>query len=124
MAFADPQSVTIAGNAKSLPRILSEGSHSVYQMSDLTFSLDIKHRTVVRDKKRRVVSLAVLTQRKVVPDPLTSVNDYETLSTSGQIDRPEAGYTETETIDQWTGFHGWLSAGTNANLKKLYGRES
>lgn len=121
MAFADPQSITVNAVAKSMPRILNEGTHSLYQMSDQTFSLDIRHRTVRRDKKLRVISLVAFTQRKVVADPLTAINDYEILTESVQIDRPEAGFTSTEVDQQWTGFKTWFD--TTA-LGKIYGRES
>nr|QDH89987.1 MAG: hypothetical protein H1RhizoL1215e3415_000004 [Leviviridae sp.] len=122
--LTDPQSITVATVAHSMPKISNSGMHSFYQSLDTLWSLDITHRVVTRDKKRRVVSLAVFTQKKVVPDPLTSVNDYETLSESLQIDRPEAGFTSTEVSDQWTGLSSWLSASSNAIVLKLYGRES
>lgn len=121
MALADPQSISINAVAKSMPRILNEGTHSVYQMSDQTFTLDIRHRSVRRDKKLRVVSTAAFTQRKVVADPLTAVNDYEFLTESLQIDRPEAGFTSTEVTDQWAGFKAWADT---TLVGKLYGRES
>jgi len=121
MALADPQSITVAAVAKSMPRVLNEAFHSIYRMSDLTFSLDVRHRTVVRDKKKRVISLVAFVQRKVVADPLTAVNDYETLSESFQIDRPEVGFTSTEVSDQWTGFKTWADT---TMVGKLFGQES
>jgi hypothetical protein len=102
-------------------RIINDGQHSVYQKSDLTWKLDVKHRTVVREKKRRVVSLITLTQRKVVADPLTAVNDYEFLFESFQIDRPEAGFTSTEVDQQWAGLKAWADT---TMIGKLYGQES
>lgn len=120
MALADPQSITVNAVAKSMPRILTEGSHSFYQMSDQTFSLDVRHRTVKRAQKSRVVSLVTFTQRKVVADPLTAVNDYETLASSVQFDRPEAGFTATEMDQQWAGLKAWADT---TMIGKLYGRE-
>lgn len=118
--LADPQSITVNSVGKSMPRILNEGSHSLYQMSDLTFSLDVKHRTVVRDKKRRVVSLVQFNQKKVVADPLTAVNDYENLLWSVMLDRPEVGFTSTETDQQWAGFKTWFDT---TMVGKIFGRE-
>lgn len=119
--LSDPQSVTVNAVAQSMPRILSDGQRSVFQKSDLTWKLEVKHRTVVCDKKRRIVSLVTLTQRKVVADPLTAVNDYEFLTESFQIDRPEAGYTSTEVDQQWAGLKAWADTTMTG---KLYGQES
>lgn len=118
--LADPQSVTVNAVAQSMPRILNEGSHSLYQKSDLTFSLDVKHRTVVRDKKRRVVSIVQFNQKKVVADPLTAVNDYETLLWSVMLDRPEVGFTSTECDQQWAGLKTWFDT---TMVGKIFGRE-
>jgi hypothetical protein len=117
----DPQVVTVNTVAQSMPRLAMPGdSGSTFQKSDLTWTLNIRHRSVTRDKKKRVVSLVVLTQRKIVADPLTANNDYETLATSVQIDRPEVGFTSTEVDQQLTGFKTWLSS---AMIGQLYGRE-
>jgi len=119
--IVDPQVVTVNTVAQSMPRLAMPGdTGSTFQKADLTWTLNIRHRTVIRDKKRRVVSLALLTQRKVVADPLTAVNDYETLGTSLQIDRPEIGFTSTEVDQQWTGFKTWADS---TMIGKLYGRE-
>lgn len=121
MALADPQTITVNSVAKVMPRILSEGTHSTYQLSDLTFTLDVLHRTVRRDGKQRVVSTVKFIHRKVVADPLTSVNDYEFLNESVQIDRPEAGFTATEVDQNWAGFKTWFDS---TMMGKIFGRES
>jgi hypothetical protein len=121
MALADPQSITVNSVAKSMPRVLNEGRHSLYQMSDQTFSLDVSHRSVRRDKKARVVSRVAFTQRKVVADPLTAVNDYEFLIWSIQVDRPEAGYTSTETDQMLAGLKTWFDS---TMVGKIFGQES
>jgi len=92
----------------------------MFEMSDKTFSLSIKHTSFKQDKKSRVKSLVVFTQRAVVADPLTAINDYETCSVSCQIDRPEAGFTQTQIEQLVTGFQSWLNT---AMVDKLYGRE-
>lgn len=121
MAFSDPITVTINAVAKVMPRVLNDGKHSVYMLADQTFTLDISHRSVVRDKKRRVIATTALTQKKIVPDPLTSVNDYETLTTSVQTNRPEAGFTATEVDQQWAGHKAWQDTTV---MSKLFGGES
>jgi len=123
MALADPQSITVNAVAKSMPRILnpSDPSTTMYQMSDQTFSLAIRHTTLKKDKKSRVKSLVSFTQRAIVPDPLTSVNDYESVTVSVQIDRPDVGFTSTQIDQMIAGFKTWLDS---TMVGKLYGRES
>lgn len=119
--LTDPQSITVNSVAKSMPRILNDGNHSTYQMSDQTFSLDVRHTSFKKDKKSRIRSLVNFTQRAVVADPLTAVNDYETVSVSVQVDRPEAGFTSTQIDQMVVGFKTWLDS---TMVGKLYGRES
>lgn len=119
--FSDPQSITVNAVAKSMPRIQQDGQSSLYQMSDQTFSLALRHTAIKKSGKNRIKSLASFTQRAVVPDPLTSVNDFETVTISLQIDRPEAGFTATQIDQMVAGFKTWLDT---TNVGKLYGRES
>lgn len=121
MAFADPQSITVNGNAQSMPRIQTTGSSSVYMKNDTTFSLAIKHTTPVIDKKRRVKSLAVFTERLIAADPLVSPDDWDASNISLQIDRPEVGFTSARIDQLVAGFVAWCSP---ANVAKLFGRET
>lgn len=117
MAFTDPQVVTVNAVAQSMPRVAVSGNSSTYQKSDMTFTLTISHQM----SKDRVRSMARIDQRAVVPDPLTAVNDYETLSFYCVIDRPSAGFTPTQSEQLITGFKTWLDATV---MGKLFGRES
>jgi hypothetical protein len=65
--------------------------------------------------------MARIDQRLIVPDPLTSVNDYETLSTYHVIDRPEVGFTSAQIEQQIAGFQTWHTA---AIIAKLVGQET
>lgn len=115
--FSDPQSITVAGVAKSMPKISSEGTKTTYQKNDLEYTLTVSH-TVIKD---RIRSMVRVDQRAIVPDPLTAVNDYETLSFYCVIDRPSAGFSSTQVSDLITGFKTWLDA---TAIGKLYGKES
>lgn len=115
--FADPQSVTVNAVAQSMPRVSSTGTSSKYQKSDGSFAVTISH-TVSKD---RVRSMARIDQRAIVADPLTAVNDYETLSFYFVVDRPLYGYSQTQVEQLVTGFKTWLD---NTAVGKLYGQES
>jgi hypothetical protein len=119
--LSDPQSITVNAVAKSMPKVTADGSHAVYSMADSSFVLDVRHTSRVVDKKSRVRSLVTFSQRSIVADPLTAVNDFETLAVSVQIDRPEAGFTSTQVQQLVTGFQAWLNS---TMVDKLYGRES
>lgn len=115
--LADPQVVTVNSVAKSMPKVSSNGTTAVYKMADETYRLDVSHQT----SKGRIRSLAKVTQRAVVADPLTSVNDYELLSIHCVIDRPEVGFTSTQVDQLVAGLKTWLDS---TMVGKLYGQES
>jgi hypothetical protein len=114
--FADPQSVTINSVAQSLARNSITGTSAVYQKSDGTWTLTISH-TV---SKGRIRSMVRLDQRAIVADPLTAVNDFETLTDYHVIDRPEFGFSLTQVQQQVAGLNAWLDA---TAVGKLYGKE-
>lgn len=119
--LAEPQTITVNAVPKVMPKVLVDGRHSVFELPDKSFVLDVKHNFVTRDKKARVKSLVTFTQRAAVPDPLTSVNDWETVALSLQIDRPEVGFTSAQVDQLVQGFKTWL---TTAMVGQLYGTES
>jgi hypothetical protein len=116
--FTDPQSVTVNAVAQSMARILIEGKKCVYQKADGTFKLTISHQLT---SGSRVRSSARIDQLAVVPDPLTAVNDYETLSFYFVIDRPLAGFTSAQVEQLITGLKTWLDS---TAIGKLYGQEA
>lgn len=119
--LSDTQTITVNAVAQAMPRLPPDGPTTVYQKSDQTFSLSIRHTSLVVKGKRRLKHFVSFMQRAIVPDPLTSVNDYETCSISIQIDRPEAGFTATQIDQMVAGFKTWLDTTT---VTKLYGREA
>jgi hypothetical protein len=115
--FSDPQTITVNAVAQAMPRVETSGRKSIYQKSDQTFTLTVSH-TPSRD---RVRSMARVDQKAVVADPLTAVNDYETLSFYVVVDRPLAGFTSTQTEQLIAGFKTWLDS---TAIGKLFGQES
>jgi hypothetical protein len=115
--FADPQSVTVNAVAQSMPRISTGTNSSVYQKSDETFKLSISHQKT----KDRIRSMARIDQRAIVADPLTSANDFQTLTFYVVIDRPFYGFTSTQTDQLITGFKSWLDS---TAIGRLFGQES
>lgn len=124
--LADPQTITVNSVAKVMPRVTSDGSSSVYQLSDETFKLEISHTNVTAKGKSkglagRIRTLVRFTQRAIVADPLTAVNDFDTLSYQVVIDRPSYGFTQTQLDQLRAGFQTWLDSTMTG---KLFGQES
>ncbi|DAD50040.1 coat protein [ssRNA phage Gerhypos.1_8] len=115
--FTDPQSITVAGSAKSLPKILDNGLKSTYQMSDLTFKLRIEH----TETGQRVQSMVRLDQRAIVADPLTSANTYANLGVWIVFNRPLSGFTTTQINDLVQALCSYM---TSTVVGKLVGEES
>lgn len=115
--FTDPQTITVNAVAKVMPRVESSGRKAIYRLADESFTFTISH----TPSKDRIRSMVRIDQRAIVPDPLTSVNDFETLSFYCVIDRPIAGFTQAQTDQLIAGLKGWLD--TTA-VGKLFGQES
>lgn len=116
--FADPQVVTVNSVAQSMPRVESNGSKSVYRKADGTFSMILSH---IKSGANRIRSMARVDQRAIVSDPLTSTNDYETLSVYVVVDRPDYGFTQTQVDQLIAGLKTWLDTTASG---KLFGQET
>jgi hypothetical protein len=115
--LSDPQTVTVNSVAKVMPKVSTNGTSTLYKLADETYRLDVSH----QKSKGRIRSLAKVTQRAVVADPLTAVNDYEELSIHVVIDRPEVGFTSAQVDQLRAGLAAWLDSTMTG---KLYGQES
>lgn len=117
--LADPQSITIDGAAISLPRVLTGTSEGKFQNLNSSISVE------TTAKNSRIRTVARLAQQKVTADPLVAstnvmVNDSIALT----INRPASGYSDSDVEKQVVGFINWLTASTNANLKKIIAGEN
>lgn len=119
MALADPLSVTI-GSAISLPRVTTEPMSATYWSADGAVSLTVSHQ--IRNGKRQ--TLVRLLKKKITTDPLNDVKSEIPMIVNISVNRPNVGFTEAELIELVTGAFTFLTAGTNANLKKVLGLES
>lgn len=115
--FADPQTVTIDSVAQVMPRVLTDGTKSIYQLADKSYKLTISD-AVSNDRHRSMVRLD---HRDIVEDPLTTVNDYGTVSFYCVIDRPEYGFTTTQIQLIIAGLKTWLD---NTAIAKMIGSET
>lgn len=121
MAFADPQSITVNAVAKSLARIESKGLLSTYQTADGLFKFTVSHQRTGSGRNIRIRSMVRVDQKAIVADPLTAVNDYETLGCYFVIDRPEVGFSATEVNYVVAALSAWLDS---TAVGKVFGLQS
>lgn len=121
MAFADPQSITVAGATSSLPRTGSGDNHGIYQKDDRTIVFKVTH----QPGKVRVRRSARWDQTKVAADPLLAgVNREASMSFFFNVDVPNVGFSITEQKDFIKGALAQLAATSDALLVKYLGGES
>lgn len=119
--FVDPQSVTVGGGAKTLPRVSSANPNrkGVFTTADGMYNLSAAQ-DVTANRFRRELRL---TASKVAADPVSAVNKTVSASIIIAIDTPRWGFSNADLEDMYTGIVANLEASTNANLKKLLGGE-
>lgn len=117
--FTDPQSVTISGAAKSLPRVSSGDFSGQFRASDGAYTLSVKHTANKRDR-----SVVRLDTRKIGANPLDPAKNLPyTASVYVVLDAPaqSGGFTSVELEDLTKGLVAYLTA---ANVTKFVGKES
>lgn len=118
MALSDPQSVTVAGTALTLPRTVTNPMSSFYSDVDSGTDFSVRH-----DIKRRRRTAIRLDKEKIAADPITAVNQKISSSISVVIDAPVSGFTKTELKDLVLALTKWCTDGSAANLIKVLGEE-
>lgn len=116
MAYNDPQAVTIGGTAISLPRVLTGTTLGRFISADAANELTIDPRGTA--KRRRNVA-RLYSKRNAVDPQVPSVTVPVQSMVSITIDRPNAGVADADIEKDLLGLIAWLTANTNANLKKL-----
>ena len=117
--LTDPQSVTISGNARTLPRLEERSETNVY--SDRANGVDLFVTQKV-DKNGTLRSSVSLVRTTVVTDPLTEVKSRQPVSISVSAACP-IGYTATDTEALYDALTTSLEASTKALLKRILAGE-
>lgn len=118
--LADPQSITIDGTAISAARNLTGTSLGRFISADGKTTIEVQ-----TDRGARTRTVARLVQNKVTSDPLVSTTNVRVGDTIAlTINRPADGYSDADVLAQVKGFLAWLTASTDANLKKIIAGEN
>lgn len=117
--FSDPQSITIAGAAKSLPRVSSGDFNGQFRSPDGAYVLTVKHTSGKRER-----SVARLDVKKVGTNPLDPTKNLPySASIYSVLDAPAGGqgFTSIQLEDMTKAMTAYL---TPANVTKFVGKES
>jgi hypothetical protein len=117
--FSDPQSITVSGVAKSLPRVSMGELNGQFRASDGAYTLSVKHNQGRKDR-----SLVRLDTKKIGTNPLDPTKNLPyTASIYAVLEAPAGGqgFTSTELEDLTKAFAAYLTA---ANITKIVGKES
>lgn len=116
--FTDPQSVTISGAAKSLPRIAVGNRSAVYESQDGALTLTVSH-----TNNKRTRSVVRFDRKLVGPDALNpATNKQYNSAVYMVVDTPFTGIDDATVKADITGFLAYL--GTAGLIDKLLGQES
>jgi hypothetical protein len=121
MAYTDPQTLTVSATPHSLPRVLTGTTVGKFVSADANRELTIDPRGTA---KRRRNTGRFFTKRTVLSPLGSGLSTIEQSMVSLTIDRPLSGVTDAEIEADAAGFITWLTANTNANLKRLIAGEN
>jgi len=120
MSYSDPQTVTVAGAANSLPRVSSGTNAGAFASSDGTLRLEVSH--AYGRRTRRNIRL---TKSKISADALIpNQNVKSSMSVYMVVDVPVNGFTVAEEKEIVDALVGYLSASTGARVTQLLGGEN
>lgn len=119
--FAEPITITVNAVPLSFTKQSPKDSSSVWSTADGLWTLTISHSIIRKNNQEYVRSVSRLDQKKIVADPLTAVNDFQTFSSYTVEERPTFGFTSTEIKNQVSGYSTWLNL--SATQDKLLNRE-
>ncbi len=117
--LTDPQTVTISGAARTLPRLEERSETNVY--SDRANGVDLFVTQKV-DKNNVLRSSVSLVRTSVVTDPITDVKSVRPVSGSIAFAIP-VGYTIADAEALYVALTASLSASSNALLKRILAGE-
>lgn len=121
MAYSDPTSLTNDGTAVSLPRVMTGTTVGRFVAADAAHEVTIDPRSTAA--RRRNVARYYRRRTGVDPQVPTLTTQFQSM-VSVTIDRPRVGTTDAEIEKDLVALIGWLTANTNANLKKLVAGEN
>ncbi len=120
MGFSDPQSITISGSAKSMPRISSGNNSGQFATSDQLTKLSVSH-----TYGKRVRHMIRVDDSKIATDPLLAGQSVPvSMSAYLVVDVPLVGYDQAQQKAVADALVAYLTASTGARVTQLLGGEN
>lgn len=121
LAYADPQTLTIGGVAKTLPRVPSEAVDRIGKFSgDDGLTVLTVHQNQSTGRFRREIRL---TTTKVVADPISAVNKSVSASLIIGVDEPKYGFSDGDLKALWTALRDTIDASSGLKMTQLLNGE-
>ncbi len=120
MAYSDPQTITVNAIARTLPRFLSGTTTGTFISADTISQLTIDP----SGTRTRRSNKASFRENVSVVDASTGLTRTESHSITFISNRPLLGVSDTVAEQLAAGLITWLTASSNANLKKLLAGEN
>jgi len=120
VAFSDPQTVTVNAVARPLPRYLTGTNVGTFTSADAITQLAIDP----NGTRTRRSAKASIRENVSITDAGTGLTRIESHSFTIISNRPLTGVSDTVAEQLAAGLISWLTASTNANLKKLLAGEN
>lgn len=119
--LSETQSITLSQGAKTAPRFLTGTTRGRFASADGLAVIEVETKATSALRRR---SIARVEDHKQAADPLTGITNRSQVGVTLIINRPLGSFTEDEVLATTKGFIAWLTAGTDANLKKIIGGEN
>lgn len=117
MAFPDPQSITLSGTARALPRINSGGAVGIFSNENEGLSLRVKQNVNERRFRREVR----IQSDKTAAHPITGLTTAVSASIILTIDEPKFGFSDNELLALVDSIKIWM---TDGNVSRVLGGEN
>ncbi len=121
MAYTDPQTITVDAVPYTLPRVITGTTVGRFVSADAVREITIDPRGTA--KRRRNVG-RFFVKRNVLDPLISGVSTQVQSMVSITIDRPLTGISDADIEKDVNGYISWLTASSNANLKKLIAGEN
>lgn len=118
MALADPQSVTVAGVAATLPRTSTLPDSAVYKKADNTLSFKVQHNYAKRVRRSMRIDFNAINTNPY------DIKEFVSGSVILTVDVPTNGFSNDVIKDNVLALTKWVNDGSAANLLKVLGGES
>lgn len=118
--LSEPQSITLGrAGAQSASRVLNGTAKGEFVSPNGAARLEVQ-----TTGGSRIRTVARVIENAIATDPLSSVQTRVGQTIALTINRPMDGFSEAEVLASVKGFIAWLSASSDANLKKIIAGEN